>query len=372
MNPLMLPPAPKDVGRLSAVLPSALASLGLGLTNHLRLPRVQHSVVIFVDGLGFENILNAGAHAKFLNRNLKKSIRCEFPSTTATSIAGFATGSRSNVHGLIGYTVFNRSTKTPLNLLTGWTSREEASSFKLQESLSETAEVRFCVVGPGAYAESGFTELTMKGGDYIAAETIVDRFREVRKFLDGDSSFTYLYIPELDQLAHRLGSDSMEWLGVLEEIDSQVQRFVEEIPANVGVIVTADHGVLDVPSTNHFYLDELPWFHNEVARTGGDPRCNFIYLNESSRVLKVKELLHEAVGNSAYVVEPKELTETGWAIWPNATNSNSVPDLVLIWHDLSVGYDRRTASKNSMKMIGQHGGISDRETRVPLITLGGY
>jgi hypothetical protein len=164
----------------------------------------------------------------------------------------------------------------------------------------------------------------------------------------------------------------MDWLGALEEIDSQVQRFVEKIPANVGVIVTADHGVLDVPSANHFYLDELAWFHSEVARTGGDPRCNFIYLNDASRVLKVKELFHESVGNVAYVVEPRELTESGWAIWPNATNSNSVPDLVLIWNDLSVGYDRRTASKNSMKMIGQHGGIADRETRVPLITLGGY
>ena len=368
----MLPPAPKDVGRLSAVLPSALASLGLGLGNNLRLPRVQHSVVIFVDGLGFENVLNAGAHAKFLNRNLEKSIRCEFPSTTATSIAGFATGSRSNIHGMIGYTVFNRSTQTPLNLLTGWTSRDEASRFKLKESLSETAEVRFGVVGPSAYADSGFTELTMKGGDYISAESIGDRFREVHKFLVGDSSFAYLYIPELDQLAHRFGVDSMDWLGALEEIDSQVQRFVEKIPANVGVIVTADHGVLDVPSANHFYLDELAWFHSEVARTGGDPRCNFIYLNDASRVLKVKELFHESVGNVAYVVEPRELTESGWAIWPNATNSNSVPDLVLIWNDLSVGYDRRTASKNSMKMIGQHGGIADRETRVPLITLGGY
>lgn len=368
----MLPPAPKDVGRLSAVLPSALASLGLGLTNHLRLPRVQHSVVIFVDGLGFENVAAAGAHAKFLNRNLEKSIRCEFPSTTATSIAGFATGSRSNVHGLIGYTVFNRSTRTTMNLLTGWTSRGEASRFKLEESLSETAEVRFGVVGPAAYAESGFTELTMKGADYISAESIVDRFREVHKFQEGDSSFTYLYIPELDQLAHRLGVDSIEWLETLEEVDSQVQRFVESIPANVGVIVTADHGVLDVPSTNHFYLDDLPWFNSDVAITGGDPRCNFIYLNDSSRVLIVKDLLHEAVGNAAYVVEPKDLTESGWAIWPNATNSNSVPDLVLIWNALSVGYDRRTASKNSMKMIGQHGGIADRETRVPLITLGGY
>ena len=368
----MLPSAPKDVGRLSTVLPSALASLGLDYENALRLPKVNHSVVIFVDGLGFENLANAGAHAKFLNRNLEKSIRCEFPSTTATSIAGFATGQRSNAHGLIGYTVYNRATSTPMNLLTGWDSSLEAAAFKRVPSISESAGIRFGVVGPSIYENSGFTELTMKGAKYFSAETIADRFDAINRLLLGERSFSYLYIPELDQLAHRLGVDSLSWLSTLEEVDSLIQKFMASLPKNVGVIVTADHGILDVHASNHVFLDELPWFSDAVARTGGDPRCNFIYLNQRSDYLQVKKALEEAVGQSAYVVEPRELSESGWAIWEDANNQNLVPDLVLIWAEESVGYDRRTASKNSMKMVGQHGAITDRETRIPLITLGGY
>lgn len=368
----MLPPAPKDVGRLSTVLPSALASLGLEFKNVLRLPQVKHSVVIFIDGLGFENLANAGAHAKFLNRHLDKSIRCEFPSTTATSIAGFATGQRSKAHGLIGYTVYNRRTKTPMNLLTGWKSSNEASTFKMVPSLSENAGIRFGVIGSSVYENSGFTELTMKGAKYIPAESIADRFDAMQKLHAGEHSFSYLYIPELDQIAHRLGVDSLTWLATLEEVDTLIQKFMEALPKNVGVIVTADHGVVDVPALNHFFLDDLPWFGDAVAKTGGDPRCNFIYLNDSSQALTIKDQLSLELGAAAYVVSPQEICESGWAFWAHASETNLVPDLAIIWNELAVGYDRRTASANSMKMIGQHGGISDRETRVPLITLGGY
>jgi hypothetical protein len=372
MNPLMLPSAPKDVGRLSAVLPSALASLGLAFSNSFRLTKVKHSIVIFIDGLGYENLVNAGAHARFLNRNLEDSIRCEFPSTTATSIAGFATGHRSHAHGLIGYTVYNRVTKSPMNLLTGWKSRSEASAFKNQETLSEQVNLRFGVFGPAVYQDSGFTELTMKGAEYIPAETIAERFDSVAEFIKGESSFSYLYIPELDQLAHRLGVESTNWLETLEEVDSLLASFVNSLPANVGVIVTADHGLLDVPSTSHYFLDDQPWFDAAVDRTGGDPRCNFLYLNDQTQVARVKASLTEAFGHAAYVLQPREISESGWAHWDGATAENLVPDLVLIWNSLAVGYDRRTASANSMKMVGQHGGISDRETRVPFIKIGAY
>jgi predicted AlkP superfamily pyrophosphatase or phosphodiesterase len=372
MNPLMLPPAPKDVGRLSAVLPSALASLGLEFSNSFRLPKVKHSIVIFVDGLGHENLVNAGAHAKFLNRNLEKSIRCEFPSTTATSIAGFATGQRSGSHGLIGYTVYNRITDSPMNLLTGWKSRSEASGFKTLETLSEQVDIRFGVVGPSIYRDSGFTELTMKGASYIPAETISERFEAVGEFIKGESSFSYLYIPELDQLAHRLGVESTTWLETLEEVDSLVAKFVNSLPRDVGVILTADHGVLDVVSSNHYFLDDQPWFSSAVARTGGDPRCNFLYLTNGTDVATVKKLLRDSFGHLAYVAQPHEIAASGWALWENATPQNVVPDLILIWNAPAVGYDRRSASANSMKMVGQHGGISDRETRVPFITLGAY
>ena len=105
----MLPAAPKDVGRLSDVFVSAAAAIGKGSENRLRLPKVSSAVVVLVDGLGYENLTAASGYARFLNSQKVEAMRCEFPSTTATSLTGLATGMRSGEHGIIGYSVFDRN-----------------------------------------------------------------------------------------------------------------------------------------------------------------------------------------------------------------------------------------------------------------------
>jgi predicted AlkP superfamily pyrophosphatase or phosphodiesterase len=374
MTPLMLPSAPKDVGRLSDVFISALASVGGSSDNRLRLPKAKHSVVILVDGLGFENLKNSSAYARFLSRNLETTIRCEFPSTTATSIAGFATGTRSGVHGLIGYSVFDREGQTALNLLTGWASQSDAADFKATSSISEeSGGVQVNVVAPAAYELSGFTELTMKSAKYVPAKEMADRFDKARTLARGQlASLTYLYVPELDQLAHQFGVESNKWIHALEELDGLVQSFISSLPKDVGVIVTADHGVIDVVASNHVYLDDLDWYTSAVQYSSGDPRCNFIYLKPEASLDALRANLENAFSTSAYVCTVEELVDKGWMAEFSKQTTRLCPDLYLIWHENRVAYDRRFAKPSHLNMVGQHGAISDTETRIPLIRFGAY
>jgi len=354
------------------VFASALASLIGGQPNPLRLPKVSHAVVILVDGLGFENLAESKGYARFLGSKLDASIRCEFPSTTATSLTGLATGLRSNEHGVIGYSVYDRNSAMPMNLLTGWDSPAEASKFKKAETISESAQgVAVRVIGPGVYEGSGFTALTMPGAQYLAAETIEDRFSTLTR-IDSGKSLTYLYVPELDQLAHRFGVESVQWLNALEELDQQISKFASRIPSNMGLIVTADHGIIDVPNENHVYLDSYDWYEQSVVQTAGDPRCNFVYLREHGNAESIKSKLVQEFGSQAFICDIDELRNSGWADWSAAELASYVPDLIVIWQANAVGYDRRNAKPQHLKMIGQHGGISDRETRIPLIKLGAF
>lgn len=369
----MLPPAPKDVGRLSDVLASALASVGADSQNFLQLPSVRHSLVIFVDGLGSENLQSAGGHARFLNSRPRTSLRCEFPSTTATSISGFATGKRSNEHGVIGYSVFNRSLAIGQNLLTGWKSRSDAAVFKKVECLAEKSNsIKVRVLGPSAYQDSGFTELTMANAEYTCADAIDDRFRFAEDLVRVQNSLTYLYVPELDQLAHKHGVKSSQWLDALESIDARIGNLVDQLPVGVGVLVTADHGVIDVSSRDQVLLDEFRWYSQMVLHTAGDPRCNFVYLNNLEDLQNLRSALEEEFGAVAYICSVEDLKISGWADWTSADLFEIVPDLVIIWRENLVGYDRRLSKPQHLKMIGQHGGISDAETRIPLIKLGSY
>ncbi len=370
----MLPAAPKDVGRLSDVFISALASVGGTGENRLRLPKVKHAAVILVDGLGYENLKKSPAYSRFLNGKLDTSIRCEFPSTTATSLAGFATGDRSSVHGVIGYSVFDRKQAIATNLLTGWSSKAEAANFKFVECLSEMAVgLQVSFIGPKAYEQSGFTELTMKNATYLVADKIADRFAQLEKVFLGDGpSLSYLYIPELDQAAHKFGVESTEWLHLLEELDLLVHRMSNKLSLNSGVLLTADHGVMDVEKGNQIFLEEYGWYSDAVLHTAGDPRCNFIYLNEGESLEEFVNLAENEFGGEAYVCSPSDLAKAGWTGEFSPETGEFLPDVFLIWKTNKVAYDRRFAKSHHMKLIGQHGGISDAETRVPLIRLGKY
>lgn len=353
------------------MLISALASVGGAFENRLRFSKVKHSVIILVDGLGYENLRNASGYSRFLNSKLDQSIRCEFPSTTATSLTGLATGTRSGKHGLIGYSVFDRRSKLQRNLLTGWSSASEAAAYKRQVTLSElSGEISMHVVGPSIYESSGFTELTMKGAKYIPADRIADRFSALEAiFAVASSTVTYLYIPELDQVAHKYGVSSDQWLHLLEELDLIVNRFSSKLVGNVGVTLTADHGVIDVPTSNHIYLDELAWYESLVENTAGDPRCNFVYLRDPADLQAFINKAKEAFGEVSYICTPNQLVESGWSTFGSP---HIEPNVYLIWRDCQVAYDRRFSKPQHLKMIGQHGAISDAETRVPLIKLGKY
>ena len=370
----MLPSAPKDVGRLSEVFTSALASVDDGAVNSLRLPKVKHSVVILVDGLGFENLRNASSYSRFLNSVPSTSIRCEFPSTTATSITGFATGKRSGEHGMLGYGVYDRAKKQYLNLLTGWESAEAALGFKRAQTVSELASgVSVYSIGPSAYESSGFTQLTMPSAKYLAAQSIGARFEAVGKLVKTyQRSLSYLYIPELDQLAHRFGVDSRQWLEALEDLDREISNFIAKVAKNVGVIITADHGVIDVPQSSQVYLDEFEWYRDLVEHTAGDPRCNFVYLKPNVDSVSARSFLEAEFAGVAYVCDSAELVNCDWLSPIEKALELLVPDFYVIWKEPLVGYDRRFAKESHLRMIGQHGGISDAETRVPLIRLGGY
>ena len=370
----MLPSAPKDVGRLSDVFTSALASAGGLGENRLRLAKVKHSVVVLVDGLGYENLKGATAYARFLNQNLDTALRCEFPSTTATSITGFSTGSRSNKHGLIGYSVFNRKSNEQMNLLTGWSSQDEAVKFKQVSTIAESEPaIPIFSIGPKAYENSGLTALTMAGANYVGAERIAERFEAAEQIIRREnSSLSYLYVPELDQIAHKFGVESNDWLYALEELDLIVNRFASKLGSDVGVLLTADHGVVDVPHDQHIYLDEFDWYTSATVATTGDPRCNFVYMHTSNEIDELKTRLIDEFGQAAYVVSPDELMRAGWLGEFSPKQSDLLPDLFIIWRDQLVAYDRRFAKPSHLKMIGQHGAISDPEMRIPLIKLGKY
>ncbi|NDC19707.1 MAG: PglZ domain-containing protein [Microbacteriaceae bacterium] len=354
----MLPSAPKSLGRLGEVLISALKSAS-GETNTLGLPSRRSVCVILVDGLGSTNLKSAAGHARFLNSQQSDSAMCWFPATTSTSITSFATAQ-----------VFNRSTQTPMNLLSGWKDYSEGENYQEASTIAELASSRgvgFHTVAPSAYERSGFTGATMRGSDFHGVDKISDRLNETQKLLaQPEAKVIYLYIPELDQLAHAKGVESTAWLNQLEDLDSLVRDFMSSIPKGSGVILTADHGVVDVPKENHVYLDEL-MAKSDFKFVGGDTRSLYLYFEDAVDKQAARELLEDRLGDSCYICTPEDLIAGGYWNTLSAKSENVAPDLLVLARKRVALYHRGFAKVKSLEMVGHHGSITNEELAIPLL-----
>ncbi|MEN9954750.1 MAG: hypothetical protein RLZZ41_414 [Actinomycetota bacterium] len=366
----MLPSVPKSLGRLSEVYLSAYLALSSS-ENPLRLAHKKSYLVILVDGLGVSNIKSAGGHASFLNQRLKasRSLFSGFPATTTSSLTSLATGVTNGSHAVLGHRVYDRSLKRNINFLNDLGTDLDPRKYQDIETISEIAlraGVRVSTIGPAEYDRSGFTMATMPNASYIKAESFQERFASAKAALLTKSSLTYLYIPELDQLAHRHGSKSYQWLEALEELDSELAKFSKALPSGSGVVLTADHGIIDVDTQRHVYLDEHECF-DDLEQIGGDPRVGFLYFPNDIELKTKSDQIKEAVGNLADVVTVDDLVSSGWLDSLSDQAKRMAPDLVLLPKSDRVIYHRGFAKARSLLMIGQHGGMTQAEWEVPLI-----
>ena len=355
---------------------SALGAI-TGVDNRLKLKRVKRACVILVDGLGTKNIEFRAGHAPYLVSALKQnqSIHCGFPSTTATSISSFATGVPAGSHGMVGYQVFDRNSQKPLNLLTGLGGDQPARSWQSQPTVSETAVeagVPVFVVGPPEYEGSPFSEATMPSATYIGAKSFDERVSATQKLLRTNSTaLVYLYFPELDQRAHAFGSKSVEWLEKLEDLDAAVRQLAADLPKDAGVLLTADHGIIDVRHDRQIYLDEYRDLLPGLISVGGDPRVLFLYFELAPTETQLEEL-QTALGSRVIVAGKQQVIEAGWYGEVTQTNEARMPEVFLIANGETALYHRDYAKPKSMLMIGQHGALSIEELTIPLLRFAAF
>lgn len=374
-------PVPADTApRLTAVLGSSLASLA-GAPNPLGLAPARSAVVVLVDGLGAANLRQRAGHARHLAGAMAKRdvIHTVFPSTTAAALASLTTGAMPGAHGLVGYRTLDVAHDRLVNQLNGWDAGMRPETWQLRPTIFEEATaagIDAVVIGAPRYADSGFTRAVLRGARYLPGTSMADRFDAALDVLDaGAPALMYLYIPELDQAAHAYGWESDRWLGLLEQLDGEIARFEQRMPRGTGLLVTADHGVVDVPAHRHVFVDQKPELVDGVRHVGGEPRFLHLYfepgLDDAARAQLV-ERWRESESHRSWVATRDEAIAAGLFGDVDPVAAARIGDLLVAARSGVAYYDRRVADRQAEAMIGQHGSLSDEEVRVPLIRRGAY
>ena len=141
------------------------------------LPRAESVVLVLIDGLGAISLRAHAGHARALTAGMAKKdvAHSVFPSTTAAALTSILTGVWPGEHGLVGYSVLDPAQDALVNQLTGWESEGiDPATWQAAPTIFERARAEgrpTFAVGVAAYAGSGFTRATLRGADFVAAQT---------------------------------------------------------------------------------------------------------------------------------------------------------------------------------------------------------
>jgi hypothetical protein len=316
---------------LADVLPGAAAALGvpvrrgdlpadpLGLTDALGGAR--RVAVLLIDGLGADLVR---AHADLAPTlaalgSPVGDLSAPCPSTTPVSLATLGTGLPPGSHGILGFVTLvpGESGATgegrTLNHVR-WADDPDPDVWQARRTVfqqSEAAGVPATAVGPYAYAGSGLTRAVYRGATYTGAVSHGDLCALVLRSLAATPrALVYGYIPELDLTGHVRGVDSPGWRAQLAFVDRVVEELVAGLPDDAALLVTADHGMLDVPDATRLDLDEEPELADGVRLLAGEPRARYVH-TEPGAATDVLHRWREVLGDRAWVVDREDAVASG-------------------------------------------------------------
>ncbi len=377
----MLPATKTARPSLADVMPSSFSAI-LGRRNALDLPPVSRAVVFVVDGLGLAAIRELPGHARTLAGALSKasSTSAGFPTTTASGLTTITTGEHPGVHGMVGYTSLDPENDRVVQLLTGWDAKLDPATWQRSRTVFERAaehSIPAFAIGIDRFRDSGFSSAVLRGAEFLTGRRVADRVDEARRVLDANNSaIVYLYAGEFDHAVHHYGRGSEQAIRALEEVDAAVAGLAAGLGRREGLLVTADHGSLDVPASSHVLFDQTPGLLDGIRHVAGEPRALQLHFEpDASPELReqVTTRWRDAEGDRALVVTRDEAIAQGW--FGPSVDPVVVPrigDLIVAARKAIAYYDSRTATARSLAMVGQHGSLAPEETAIPLLRFGAY
>ena len=365
---------------LGELVPSLLSSLGVaGFANPLAVEPASRVCLLLIDGLGWELLrANAGA-APFLNSIAREPLTAGFPATTAASLSSLATGVPPGEHGLVGYTMALPGYERAFNTLTwslyGVGPRVELvgelvpESFQPLPTLAERAAaagMRIHHLGPAFHEWSGLTRAIGRGERFHAADSLEAVTEGALRLLNAPRTFVFGYHSRLDAAGHVHGVASQAWSDELVAVDHAVRLMAEQLPSDTVLVVSGDHGMVDLRPEEKLDLADHPDLAAGVRILGGEARARYVGVRPGATD-DVLSAWRSRLGDRMWVWGREEAIATG-IFGPTVTDRarERMGDIIAAAHG-RVGIVERNVDPAQARLIGHHGSLTAAEQLVPML-----
>jgi hypothetical protein len=364
--------------------------------------KINKVILLVIDGFGFNQFLKHLKENRFLTNLTNKGqvypLTSVFPSQTTNALTTLNMGLTPQEHGLFEYFIYLKDIGV-VNAL-----RFERIGYKRQNKLADqgfdpsvlllkgktihnTLKEKGINTFTHIHASNAFnacSKLIFQASTIIPAVKTSDSIVRLRKNLEkncGNSAYFFVHIDTLDTISHEYGPDSYEYSAELSLITHLLHKeLVQKIDAKTAketlLLITADHGAVNVNPAETTYLNYLP---NTILnlQTGknrkpilptGSPREIFLHIQDE-KLTETKQWLQQKIGEKAQIIETKEAAEKGLfglGVASEGFFERTGNLMILPYGNETVWFENPEGRR--LSYIGQHGGLSKEEMLVPFAT----
>jgi type I phosphodiesterase/nucleotide pyrophosphatase len=319
-------------------------------------------VILVLDGLGWEQLVEFGVHMPTLSRFEGGAITTVAPSTTATALTSITTGLTPGEHGLVGYRMDVGG--EILNVLRWATEAGDARRKHEPRRVQPFAPFMgepVPVVTKADFERTAFTEAHLRGGRLVGWRAASSLAVTVGQLLRAGESLVYAYYDGIDKIAHERGFGPF-YEAELRSADDVVEQVRAELTDDAVLLVTADHGQVDVGNNTRDLAAEVAKLTRNLS---GEGRFRWLHARPGAG----DDLLAAALashGDVAWVMSRQELIDGGWfgsVVSPPI--AARFGDVALITKAPISFVD--AADSGPYPLVCRHGSLTSAEMLVPLL-----
>jgi hypothetical protein len=327
-------------------------------------------VLLVLDGLGWLQLRSRGGVAPYLAAMAGGPVTSVCPTTTATALTSITTGKPPAGHGVVGYRlrVDGPSGDEVLNVLRWRTASGDAREFVAPATFATATPFAgrpVPVVSRAQFTGTGFSAAHLGGSRSVPYHLVSSLAVEVRRLLAAGEPLVFAYWDGIDKIAHIAGLGE-HYDAELAATDALVAAVTSALPAGAALVVTADHGQVEVGAGARPLDDSVA---EATVLVSGEARFRWLHARPG-RAAELAAVTADVYGDEAWVATVEDVVDGGWLGGALSDGVRGRLGDVALVPFRPVGY-LDPSDPGDARLVCRHGSLTAEEMLVPLLATAG-
>ncbi len=320
-------------------------------------------VFICLDGFGIDPIVKNLDKKDLLRKNIKQTLTSTFPSATTCATTSLTANLKPLEHGWLAGSVYFEDIKRSIDL---YPHTDSLTGEKL-DYIYPLYDNEICYFD-NVNTDYNITPIvpacvaTKSEDKKIIIKNEFDMCKTIKKVCQkGGKQFIYSYLTEPDSTMHNFGVASAEAKSKIYSINKEIEKLYNDLEDTL-IIITADHGHIDVKGHIEFYKDEE--LNNMLECTPFLEARAPAFIVKEGREQEFENKFTKKYGNDFKLFKSQKLIDKGYF-------GNKGQYGYLLGDYIAIGtytHKQFLAHKGYQRYKGHHSSLTE-EMKVPLIIL---